>query len=241
MNRLQINSDFDCRTIESMDMVIVVVGFSVLLVSLGFVNLLLAYGVLAGAGDEGKKQCLRRYHKILGYIFIVLFMGIFLVMTTRVITFGPFSFQAVLHDCLALFAVAALLLKLLIVKWYRKFSVHLFFVGSAIFVLSFVLVFLIAGKAVVQYMGNDGQGDGNGKVEKIDPRNPEWPKGLSPEEVTLVSRCGHCHDLGRVILKVKQSPSPAEWTKTVRRMKELKPGFISDQDEKTIVDYLSVF
>lgn len=69
-----------------------------------------------------------------------------------------------------------------------------------------------------------------GTVYSAVPAEEEKTKDL------FEKRCSACHGIKRVTSIQK---TPDEWNKTVQRMKAKKNSNITDEDAKTITDYLS--
>ena len=95
--------------------------------------------------DVMKTARLMRNHRLLGYAFLALFAVMFFYMSLRVLgAKGGLPAPIILHIALALVLVPLLLLKVVIVRYYKKYSALLLPLGLAIFVLSFLLVSIAA-------------------------------------------------------------------------------------------------
>ena len=101
-----------------------------------------------GAGN------LRKAHKTLGYACVLLFLPLAYFGAEFVREMGDgMSTRAVFHLVLAGALAAILLLKLLVVRFFRGFLKHAPVLGMTIFALTLVIYFLTAGFAILQRSG----------------------------------------------------------------------------------------
>jgi cytochrome c5 len=107
------------------------------------------------------------------------------------------------------------------------------------------------------------EGEWRGIIEKMMNKNPEWIRPaeagqifqeiltLRPERVQamdherkdyedsrllLIDRCTVCHNTNRILI---QDKTPEEWKETVERMRSESMGYITEEDAKRIVGFLS--
>ena len=109
-------------------------------------------GVLLMLSHEGKVKksphaaLWRKFHRILGYLFIAVFLLQFYLMAGKVsVEFFKFSPRANLHAALALILLPMLLIKGLLARYFKTLRSQIVSLGLMIFFLAFLMVTLTAG------------------------------------------------------------------------------------------------
>jgi len=107
------------------------------------ISLSAAFSMLTLMGRVEKKtspERLRRLHRLAGYLFAMLLLGLSALGISIVVRQGDsLPLRAVIHGFIGLFLVAVLFLKVLIVRSYRQFLRLMPALGLSIFVLSLVM------------------------------------------------------------------------------------------------------
>ena len=121
---------------------------SIIAVVLLAFSLTAALSMLTLMGRIEKKASpdrLRRFHRLAGYLFALLLLGLSALGTAIVVRQGDsLPLRAVIHGFIGLFLLAVFFLKVLVVRFYRQFLRLMPVLGMTIFVLSLVM-FSMAG------------------------------------------------------------------------------------------------
>jgi mono/diheme cytochrome c family protein len=133
---------------------------------------------------------LRTTHKVAGVVFTVLLAVLTYLCLAFVVAMGDqLSLRAVLHSVLALGLIAVLLIKILIVQYYRKLMVYVPALGMVVFALAFVVFFTSAGYYFLRSAGMETRSQEiTGPADQV-REMPEDVAGMGgsgemPEEVT---------------------------------------------------------
>jgi ferredoxin-NADP reductase len=168
-------------------------------------------------------------HRIAGYLFISLFciMTWFMIMRNKN---GPdeLPLRPMLHILIAMVLAPLLLVKVLIARYYKSFTVALVPLGVTIFTLGFVLIALTAGpfllrRAALKDVSLQTIQMGAARID------------LETAEALTQKRCSRCHALDRVLGARKDARG---WLGTIDRMRALPGSGISEPDAKIILSYL---
>ncbi len=182
---------------------------SLLLLLPAFYGMYAMYAVFGRAPDADRVASLKRRHRAAGYVFVVLFLAVsYLCVDFAVAARTEPTPRAALHILLALAIAALFTVKVLFLRVFRKFYEQAKAIGTAIGILSFVLVGISAGYYLaVSRFSQDRTIDRSAHyalrgpflaVKQIsplesgairtDPRSIERGKGV------FESRCASCHD-----------------------------------------------
>lgn len=113
-----------------------------------FLTMMSLMGRPGRTGDTGKG---RKVHKVFGWLYIVLLVPLAYLGVDFVGEMGDgISTRGVFHVVLAETLIAALLLKVLIVRFFKGFVKAATALGMALFVLTIVLFLITAGFFLVQ-------------------------------------------------------------------------------------------
>lgn len=177
--------------------------------------------------DSSTNQRLIMAHKVTGYIFIVLFLGILVVMLSRVGLYQEeLSPRTILHISLALVVLPLLAFKILIIRRFKRFEKQVPGIGLAIFFALFLLNSMSAGYYFIQ------ESDiGQLTLSEKDANMLDEKKG----QKLVAQKCGKCHSLERIFKALKDEQS---WTATVNRMVAFDQPNISEEQGKQILHYL---
>jgi len=212
------------------------------MLAIGFISVILVYEVLGHPqGPENKKRVLL-IHRIFGYLFIAIFIFEFIIMLLRLKAPNELSPQSAIHAAVALLVAGLLIIKLSVVRRYKKFVPNLFWIGSIIFVLAIVFVVLTAAPRIsAAFAGPELIKSERGMGTKpVAPSMDNLPPKLLLVEGKFIRLCGQCHPISKALHLLPEKKSKDEWVKIVVAMKA-KTGMISDQDSQEISDFLAQF
>ena len=167
------------------------------------------YAVFGQTPDADRAAAHKRRHRVAGYVFAVLFLTVsYLCVAFAIAARTEPSPRAALHILLALAIAALLTVKVLYLRRFRKFYEQAKFMGTAIGILSFILVGISAGYYLaVSHFGQDRTmdrsaayalrglllavkeiGGPEGGAMRTDRRSIELGR------VLFMARCAACHD-----------------------------------------------
>lgn len=212
---------------------------SLIMIILGLIAVALAFEMLGRAGDAKPRPWIRKLHKVVGYLFMLLFLLIFAGMASRFEHAADFSAGAYIHAALAIAAFVLLVAKWLIVRRYKKLMPNLFFVGGSLFILSFTTVALMIGVFIGGQFGfqpDTSSMDVAGKPPTAD----FFGKKILPEEKILAGSCADCHPIGQVLYTLHNEAKAEDWDGILKRMQE-KGAKITDQEAAAVAAYFKQF
>jgi len=207
------------------------------------------------AQKSGAPPGLMRLHRVLGYVYVVLYLVMMSEMVPRLWTYQvELPARTVMHICFGLLIGTVLILKISIIRWFRHLEEWMPVLG--VLLLSFTL--LLTGLSVPFALREYGlaRSTAGGSVyseenrerlavllpqadlpENADLEEIATPEGLREGRDVLVTKCVICHDLKTILV---QPRTPSGWWKTVERM-ALKPSFADPMtlgEEYLVTGYL---
>lgn len=181
-------------------------------------------------------------HRVFGYVFLAIYVVLLVQMVPRLWTYQiELPARTVLHVALAVAVGVALILKILIVRFFRRLDPALApALGTSILVGSFVLIGISVPSAFREALATSrlftGENQQRLKVQlaqlglsSVQCRRLASPDTMRAGRRVLRQHCIHCHDLRTVLAKPR---TPATWRQTVRRMAE-RTAVVSPLDEDT--------
>ena len=198
-----------------------------LLVVIGGVTVLIMLEMTGKVRDSPRKKGWILVHRILGYLFLVLFASMLVFMVVKAGGFQEeLPARAMIHIILALLLVPLIMIKVVIARRHAQLSTKLIMLGLAIFGLSFGLTGITAGYYALHR--SDYKYTVLSDVDD-DILNVEIGQKITNR------KCSKCHSLERVYQSYK---SDIAWTETIHKMAELDYPNITNFDVKQIVGYL---
>ncbi|WP_339136483.1 MAG: hypothetical protein WGN25_01200 [Candidatus Electrothrix sp. GW3-4] len=198
-----------------------------LLVVIGGVTVLIMLEMTGKVRDSPRRKGWILLHRILGYLFLVLFAAMLVFM---VIKAGGFQEElparAMIHIILALLLVPLIMIKVVIARRHAQLSTKLIMLGLAIFGLSFGLTGITAGYYALHRSDY--------KYAVLSDVDDDILNVEIGQKITN-RKCSKCHSLERVYQSYK---SDIAWTQTIHKMAELDYPNITNFDVKQIVGYL---
>jgi mono/diheme cytochrome c family protein len=198
-----------------------------LLVVIGGVTVLIMLEMTGKVRDSPRRKGWILVHRILGYLFLVLFASMLVFMVVKAGGFQEeLPARAMIHIILALLLVPLIMIKVVIARRHAQLSTKLIMLGLAIFGLSFGLTGITAGYYALHR--SDYKYTVLSDVDD-DILNVEIGQKITNR------KCSKCHSLERVYQSYK---SDIAWTETIHKMAELDYPNITNFDVKQIVGYL---
>ena len=182
---------------------------------------------------------LMRLHRVLGYVYVVLYLVMMSEMVPRLWTYQvELPPRTVAHICFGLMIGITLLLKITIIRWFRHLEEWMPVLGVLLLSFTVLLSGLSVPFALREYslarstVGGSVYSEENRERLKLLLPQADMPDNADLEEIAtphglregrdvLVTKCVVCHDLKTILV---QPRSPSGWWKTVDRM-ALKPTF----------------
>ncbi|UCE40100.1 MAG: hypothetical protein JSV17_11585 [Candidatus Aminicenantes bacterium] len=177
--------------------------------------------------DRAHGKTLVQAHRVLGYLFIVLYVLMVVTMIIRISYYqDELSPRAIFHVVLALSLLPLLTVKWIVARKYKLLTPRLFFLGTTIFLFAFLLNAISAGHYYL-YKGEVREVT----ISSIDRETMNQDIGRQ----LIVKKCAKCHTLERVFRSIKGEEG---WTQTVNRMALIDTPNIRDYDAKQIIFFL---
>ena len=177
-------------------------------------------------------KVLRNVHRILGYVFLLYFLLMFVLMIGRLsYVSAEFSPRVTVHMVLALVIVPLFLAKILIARFFKRLFPNLLLLGLSIFILSFTLVGITAGYNIFSAV------DTLPAMEKGKSSGDNVNLQVTVKDL-IQKKCTICHDLNRVRAAQKNRE---QWQATMDKMIKynINADFLSDLGKNLIISYLS--
>jgi mono/diheme cytochrome c family protein len=198
-----------------------------LLVVIGGVTVLIMLEMTGKVRDSPRRKGWILLHRILGYLFLVLFAAMLVFMVVKAGGFQEeLPARAMLHIILALLLVPLIMIKVVIARRHAQLSTKLIMLGMAIFGLSFGLTGITAGYYALH--------SSDYKYAVLSDVDDEILNVEIGQKITN-RKCSKCHSLERVYQSYK---SDTAWTHTIHKMAELDYPNITNFDVQQIVGYL---
>lgn len=195
-------------------------------------------------------------HRLLGYLFVVIYIYIMWNMVPRLWSYQiELPARTVLHLALGIMIGALLIIKVVIVRYFRHMEARLApILGSGLFICTFLLVALVLPFSLREaYLENTALGDDSmvaARIKRVRELLPgaglkdekllddlSTKKGLITGRRILTAKCVQCHDLRTVLARPR---TPRAWQQTISRMANrstiLNP--ITDDDQWYVTAYL---
>lgn len=182
---------------------------------------------------------LMRLHRILGWVFIAIYLVMMSEMVPRMWTYQvEWPARTVAHMSFGMGIGFLLLVKVAILRFYRHFEEWMPVLGSMLLVFTILLSGLSMPHAFREMVlaGDVAGGDTYGKENRervgrllanaglpAEAKLDELvtPAGLKAGRQVLLRKCVICHDLKTILIRPR---SPSDWVRTVDRM-VIKPAF----------------
>ncbi len=196
-----------------------------------------------------------RAHRIFGYIFLAVYLVLLLQMVPRLWSYQiEFPARTVVHIALGMAIGAVLLLKILIVRYFKKLDNSLVpLLGTSLFVASVILIGISAPFAFQEaFMQRAAAAEGlfaednlgrvrellrHTGIDEFECVRLTQPASLRAGREVLLRECVQCHDLRTVLAKPR---TPENWLQTVRRMADRTTSLapLKENEQWQVTTYL---
>jgi mono/diheme cytochrome c family protein len=240
--------------------VVLSASFGILFLVVGCATVFLMYYLWGFPFDHATHtsaapRSLMRLHRILGYVFVVIYLVMMREMVPRMWQYQvEWPARTVAHMMFGMSIGVVLIVKLTILRWFRHFEEWMPVLGTLLLVFTLMLSGLSMPHAfremalASEAAGGDVLSDENrARVAALLPTAglpPEAPladlasvEALQAGRMVLLRKCVVCHDLKTILVRPR---SPTDWVNTVERM-ALKPAFaepISEMEQWQSSAYL---
>jgi mono/diheme cytochrome c family protein len=199
----------------------------VIFISIGAVTVFVMIHLKGRSRDHIHGKILVRMHRILGYVFIAVYVLMIVTMIIRISDYqDELSPRAILHVVFALSLLPLLAAKWLVARKYKLLTFRLFLLGMTIFLFAFLLNAISAGHYYL-YRGAVSEV----AISSIDKETMNEDIGRQ----LVVKKCAKCHTLERIFRSYKDEDG---WTSTVNRMALIDTPNIRDYNAKQIIFFL---
>jgi len=198
----------------------ITIGMGIILITIGVVAAIIILEAIGRHEVEGKRaSSLRLAHRVLGYIFLLIFLAIMIPMFQRLKFWpGDLETRVVFHWILAEVVIAFIIAKIFINRRYKKLYSHLATMGWTILLCTFLLLILTGGYGIIKHSGGKGT-----RTET------EYAQAL------VQVKCSRCHPTDRV---ERVSGTEDDIRAKVDRMRQFSQGWITADEEGYITEYL---
>jgi len=169
-----------------------------------------------------------RLHKLVGWLFVALFLVMFSFMLLRIEDFWEESAPRIaIHVALSVALLFFLALKVLIARYFKRLAKNLFLLGTFVYGIGFTLVGISGGYYIARLFQ---------KTPYIS--HSELDEHLFDERLGkefFITRCSLCHSLDRIM----DFRGIDSWEKVINEMVEIAEPRIKPDEAKQILHYLS--
>lgn len=166
-------------------------------------------------------------HRITGYIFFALYLFICIVMFKKLEEFNLLPPKAAIHAYIGIAIFPLIIVKICIVRFYKKFYKSLPVYGMVVLIAVYMQVPVYAGLYIISAIKSQN-------IALSEKGRLVWVNVNSGRRV-VQQRCSTCHSLERVYAYVK---TEADWRGYVSRMRAKDPAIMSDQEALEALGYL---
>jgi len=185
-------------------------------------------------------------HRLLGYAFVAIYILLMWKMMPRLWQYQvEFPARTVVHIVVGFSIGFLLLIKIMIMRFFRHFEEWMPYLGTAIMLGTIVLIGLSIPYAFQERQLAEAALDEQNRIRvaQLLPTASLPPDAPAPSELStrdslesgrdvLLDNCVKCHDLKTVLAKPR---SPSGWWQTVERMSE-KPALFDPITERDMYD-----
>ncbi len=173
-------------------------------------------------------------HRLFGWVFVAIYVFLMWDMVPRLWSYQiELPARTVIHLTLGLAIGAILIVKIMVVRFFKHMESHLApLLGVSLLICTLLLTGLAlpysAREAYLRLTAQDGQNFSEDRIARVKKYLPQVgfsdeagllelasSKGLSDGRIVLTKKCTQCHDLRTILAKPR---TPDAWQKTVMRM-----------------------
>lgn len=183
--------------------------------------------ILLNRIDTSHKRYFRWAHRISGYLFFFLYLFIAVIMFQKLEGFTMLPPKAVIHAYIGIAIFPLIIIKIGIVRFYKKFYKSLPVYGIILLIAVYLQVPLYAGLYVISAIKSQ-------YVSLSDKGRLVWVNVNMGRKI-VQQKCATCHSLERAYAYAK---SEAGWRDYVARMRAKDPVFMNDREALNALGYL---
>ena len=173
-------------------------------------------------------------HRLFGWVFVAIYVFLMWDMVPRLWSYQiELPARTVIHLTLGLAIGAVLIIKIMVVRFFKHMESHLApLLGTSLLIFTLLLTGLAlpysAREAYLRLTAQDGQNFSEDRIARVTKYLPQVgftdeaglqelasSKGLTDGRIVLTKKCTQCHDLRTILAKPR---TPSAWQKTVKRM-----------------------
>lgn len=191
--------------------------------------------------DKVSNKRLKLSHRMLGYIFLFIFLVMLFLMVKKVSGLNyELSPRVVIHMAMATMLIPIFLTKILIARFFKRLYPNLILLGLMIFFLSFTMVVITAGYHFLKTTAD--------KPLAVRSLTHQEQKNVQKHEAPdsshaavrefIHKKCTTCHKLERI---KKAQKTKSEWRTTVEKMIKysMNPDFLTEKEIDMMITYLT--
>jgi len=203
-----------------------ILALSLLIIGIVAVTLILI--LLGRIKTTQHSKFFRWAHRITGYIFTILYLFICVVMFQKFTSSSSaLTAKDAIHAYLGIAIFPMIIVKICIIRLYKKYYPRLSIYGMIITIAVFMTVTLSAGCYIISTGGSQYIFlSDKGKLVRIN---------VNIGRKVVQQKCSTCHSLERVFSYVK---TEADWRDYVSRMRAKDPAILGEKESLEAVGYL---
>jgi cytochrome c553 len=162
--------------------------------AVGVITVLFAFALMGRPAEQHDPKVLKRRHRISGYVFIVLLVVLSYLCLSYVVAVGSnMPVRALFHGILAVGLIGVLVVKMLIVRFYRGLVRMVPALGVVAFILAFVVFFTSAGYFFLREAHSHAAGEGSVAEVTLPPAVARTSGDPAAGQATFAEDCAACH------------------------------------------------
>lgn len=197
------------------------------LFGIGIINAIFILFVIGQITPSRYPKFFQRAHRITGYIFLALYLFIGVVMFKKLGEFNVLPPKAVIHAYIGILIFPLIIIKICIVRIFKKFYNRLPVYGMILLIAVYLQVPLYAGLYIISAIKS--------QYVVISEKGKFVMVNVNVGRQVVQRKCAACHSLERVYAYVK---TEAGWRDYVSRMRAKDPAIMSDQETLEALGYL---
>ena len=183
--------------------------------------------ILLGKNNTNQERYFRWVHRISGYLFFSLYLFICVIMFQKLEGFNILPPKAAIHAYIGIAIFPLIVIKICIVRFYKKFYRSLPVYGVILVIAVFLQVPLYAGLYFISAIKS--------QYISLSERGRLVRVNVNMGRKIVQQKCVTCHSLERVYAYVK---SESDWREYVSRMRAKDPAVMNDREALEALGYL---
>ena len=197
------------------------------LLGIGIINAIFILFVIGQITPSKYPKFFQWAHRITGYIFLALYLFIAVIMFKKLEEFSMLPPKAVIHAYIGITIFPLIIIKICIVRLFKKFYNRLTVYGMILLIAVYLQVPLYAGLYLISAIRS--------QYVVISEKGKFVMVNVNVGRQVVQKKCAACHSLERVYAYVK---TEAGWRDYVSRMRAKDQAIMSDQEALEALGYL---